>query len=158
MEPHPTCFFLQLHHLPTWRRVCASMFSWAGNLGIFCDCWEIKLRCHRWSFKLHLPRKIILGPSRLRLDKICHIYRVTFLTESQTLKDISKGKTLSDRTRTLQMKDVVLPLIYFPVQPCKDLSRVSVLIDGYAILVKIGQYTYLQLSSLSRWHKANRYN
>jgi len=56
------------------------------------------------------------------------------------------------------MKDVVLPLIYSPVQPCKDLSRVSVLIDGYAILVKMGQYTYLQLSSLSRRHKANRYN
>lgn len=56
------------------------------------------------------------------------------------------------------MKDVVLPLIYSPVQPCKDLSRVSVLIDGYAILVKMGQYTYLQLPSLSQRHKENRYN
>lgn len=56
------------------------------------------------------------------------------------------------------MKDVVLPLIYSPVQPCEDLSRASVLIDGFATLVKMGQYTYLQLSSLSRRHKANRYN
>lgn len=72
-----------------------------GNLQISSDCWETKLRSHRWSFKLQLPRKIILGPSRHRLDKICHIYQVTFVTKSQTLKDISKGKTLSDRTRTL---------------------------------------------------------
>lgn len=56
------------------------------------------------------------------------------------------------------MKDAVLPLIYSPVQPCKDLCKVSVLIDGYAILVKMGQYTYLQLSSLSRRHKENRHN
>lgn len=56
------------------------------------------------------------------------------------------------------MKDVVPSVIYSSVQPCKDLSRVRVLIDGYAILVKMGQYTYLQLSSLSRKHKANRYN
>lgn len=48
------------------------------------------------------------------------------------------------------MKDVVLPKIYSSLQPCKDLSRVSVLIDGYTILVKMGQYTYLQLSSLSQ--------
>lgn len=51
------------------------------------------------------------------------------------------------------MKDAILSLIYSPVQPCKDLSRASVLIDGYATLVKTRQHTYLQLSSLSRRHK-----
>lgn len=32
------------------------------------------------------------------------------------------------------MKDVVLPLIYSPVQPCKDLSRVSLLMDMLSLL------------------------
>lgn len=74
-------------------------------LGNFSDCWEIRVRRHRRSFRSHfqpeLPRRITLGPSRLGLENICHIYWVTFLTNSQTLKNISKGKTLSDRTRTL---------------------------------------------------------